>query len=132
MQEDLGHITSIACLPSHPASRDAFDDNDITSSAEAELAHACRESMATDALRSGSNVQGSSAAQNVGPPASYSYAAALLLIHNLLLGLPVPASRQLVVAEPLLLTRELLPVKMHLMVFHLALMSQRILWLHCQ
>ncbi|KAG4386840.1 hypothetical protein AAZX31_11G133100 [Glycine max] len=33
--------------------------------------------MATDALRSGSNVQGSSAAQNVVPPASYSYAAAV-------------------------------------------------------
>ncbi|KAK7404548.1 hypothetical protein VNO78_05500 [Psophocarpus tetragonolobus] len=76
-QDDLGHNSSIACLPSRPASRNAFDDNDIISSAEAELAHVRRESVHTDVLRSGSNVQGLSAAQNIGPPASYSYAAAV-------------------------------------------------------
>ncbi|KAK7262492.1 hypothetical protein RJT34_30066 [Clitoria ternatea] len=69
-QGDLGRNTSITGPPSRPASRNAFDENDIISSAEAELAH-------VDALRSGSNVQGSSAAQNIGPQASYSYAAAL-------------------------------------------------------
>ncbi|RZB74534.1 pumilio homolog 2-like [Glycine soja] len=76
-QDDLGHNTSITRLPSRPASRNAFDENDIISSAEPELAHVRHESTPTDALRSGSNVQGSSAAQNVGLPASYSYAAAV-------------------------------------------------------
>ncbi|KAK7262488.1 hypothetical protein RJT34_30062 [Clitoria ternatea] len=71
-QDDLGRNTSVTGPPSRPASRNAFDENDIISSAEAELGH-----VATDALRSGSNVQGSSAAQNIGPQASYSYAAAL-------------------------------------------------------
>ncbi|KAL5169352.1 Pumilio 2 [Glycine soja] len=71
-QDDLGHNTSIARLPSRPSSRNAFDENDISSSADAELAHVHRESTPADVLRSGS-----SAAQNVGPPASYSYAAAV-------------------------------------------------------
>ncbi|KAK7404543.1 hypothetical protein VNO78_05495 [Psophocarpus tetragonolobus] len=76
-QDDLVHNSSIARLPSRPASRNAFDDNDIISSAEAELARVRRESTPTDTLRSGSNVQASSAAQNIGLPASYSYAAAV-------------------------------------------------------
>ncbi|XP_027345775.1 pumilio homolog 2-like [Abrus precatorius] len=76
-QDDLGRHTSVTGLPSRPSSRNAFDENDLMNSAEAELAHVRREPTATDALRSGSHVQGSSAAQNIGPPASYSYAAAL-------------------------------------------------------
>ena len=74
----MGRNTSVTSFPSRPASRNAYDENvDIISSAEAELAHLRRDSTTTDALRPGSNVQGSSAAQNIGPPASYSYAAAL-------------------------------------------------------
>ncbi|XP_004486985.1 pumilio homolog 2-like [Cicer arietinum] len=77
-QDDLGRATPVTGFPSRPASRNAFDENvEITSSAEAELAHLRHDSSVTDALRSGSNVQGSPAAQNVGPQASYSYAAAL-------------------------------------------------------
>ncbi|XP_020236837.1 pumilio homolog 2 [Cajanus cajan] len=76
-QDDLGRNTSVASIPSRPSSRNAFDENDIMGSAEAEMAHARREPTATDALRSGSNVQGSSAAQNIGQPTSYSYAAVL-------------------------------------------------------
>ncbi|XP_020214472.2 pumilio homolog 2, partial [Cajanus cajan] len=77
VQDDLGRNTSVTGLPSRPSSRNAFDENDIIGSAEADMAHVRRESAATDALRSGSNVQGSSAAQNIGQSASYSYAAAL-------------------------------------------------------
>ncbi|KAK7341667.1 hypothetical protein VNO80_24604 [Phaseolus coccineus] len=76
-QDDLVRNTSVTGPPSRPASRNAFDDNDIISPAEAELAHVRRESTTTDALRSGSNVQGSSVSQNTGLPASYSYAAAV-------------------------------------------------------
>ncbi|CAJ2660904.1 unnamed protein product [Trifolium pratense] len=77
-QDDMGRNTSVTGFPSRPASRNAFDENvDITSSAEAELAHLRHDSSSTDGLRSGSNVQGSSASQNIGPQASYSYAAAL-------------------------------------------------------
>ncbi|TKY48395.1 Pumilio-like 2 [Spatholobus suberectus] len=77
-QDDLGRNTSVTSFPSRPASRNAFDENvDIISSAESELAHLRRDSLATDTLRSGSNVQGSSAAQNTGPQASYTYAAAV-------------------------------------------------------
>ncbi|KAI4322121.1 hypothetical protein L6164_021841 [Bauhinia variegata] len=77
-QDDLGRTTPVTGLPSRPASRNAFDESvDIVSSAEAELAHLRHNSATADALRSGSNVQGSSAAQNIGPPTSYTYAAAL-------------------------------------------------------
>jgi pumilio RNA-binding family len=78
VQDDMGHNTSVTGFPSRPASRNAFDENvEITSSAEAELAHLRHDSSATDGLRFGSNVQGSPASQNAGPQASYSYAAAL-------------------------------------------------------
>ncbi|GAU17306.1 hypothetical protein TSUD_110230 [Trifolium subterraneum] len=77
-QDDLGRNTSVTGFPSRPASRNAFDENvETASSAEAELAHLRHDSPATDGLRSGSNVQGSSASQTVGSQASYSYAAAL-------------------------------------------------------
>ena len=74
----MGRNTSVTGFPSRPASRNAFDENaDTISSAEAELAHLRRDSSVTDALRPGSNVQGSSSAQNIGPQSSYTYAAAL-------------------------------------------------------
>ncbi|RZB62895.1 Pumilio-like 2 isoform A [Glycine soja] len=77
-QDDLGLNASVTGFPSRPASRNAFDENgDIISSVESELAHLRRDSLATDTLRSVSNVPVSSAAQNTGPQASYSYAAAL-------------------------------------------------------
>ncbi|KAL5082539.1 hypothetical protein RYX36_010960 [Vicia faba] len=77
-QDDLGRSSSVTGFPSRPASRNAFDENvEITSSAEAELAHLRHGSSATDGVRSGSNVQGSPVSQNVGTQASYSYAAAL-------------------------------------------------------
>ncbi|XP_061337907.1 pumilio homolog 2-like isoform X2 [Gastrolobium bilobum] len=53
-QDDLGRNNSVSGFPSRPASRNAFDEN-----------------------VDGSNVQGSSASQNIGPQASYTYAAAL-------------------------------------------------------
>ncbi|XP_057451661.1 pumilio homolog 2-like isoform X1 [Lotus japonicus] len=77
-QDDMGHKTTIAGFHSRPASRNAFDENvDIMTSAEADLADLCRDSSATDALRSGTNLQGSSATQNNGTQSSYTYAAAL-------------------------------------------------------
>ncbi|KMT05204.1 hypothetical protein BVRB_7g173490 [Beta vulgaris subsp. vulgaris] len=68
-QNDLGRSNPPSRHPSRPASRNAFDENvETLGSAEAELALLRRE---------GSNVQGSSASQNLTSPASYSYAAAL-------------------------------------------------------
>ncbi|CAJ2678890.1 pumilio homolog 2-like [Trifolium pratense] len=59
-QDDMERNTPVTGFPSRPASRNAFDENvDIISTSEAELSH------------------GSSATQNIGLPASYSYAAAL-------------------------------------------------------
>ena len=78
MQDDLERNTPVHGLPSRPSSRNAFNENDdMMSSAEAELAHLRHDSTTIDALRSGSNLQGSSAAQHIGPPSSYTYAAAL-------------------------------------------------------
>ncbi|XP_059660783.1 pumilio homolog 2-like isoform X2 [Cornus florida] len=77
-QDDLGRATSVSRHPSRPASRNAFDENTMTlASAEAELAHLRGELASADAIQAGVNVQNSSSAQNVGPSASYSYAAAL-------------------------------------------------------
>ncbi|CAB4282412.1 unnamed protein product [Prunus armeniaca] len=75
-QDDLGRASPVSGLPSRPASRNAFDEN-VDGSAEADLAHLHRDVMASDGLRSSANGQGSSAAQSMGPPSSYSYAAAL-------------------------------------------------------
>lgn len=78
MQDDLGRASPVSGLPSRPASRNAFDENvETLGSAEAELAHLRRELKTADALRTGANGQGSSAVQNMGPPSSYTYAAAL-------------------------------------------------------
>ncbi|GMH07399.1 hypothetical protein Nepgr_009239 [Nepenthes gracilis] len=67
-QDDLSHSNPASRIPSRPASRNAFDENETLDSAEAELAN----------LRHGSsNIRGPSAVQNVGVPASYTYAAAL-------------------------------------------------------
>ncbi|PQM43136.1 pumilio homolog 1 [Prunus yedoensis var. nudiflora] len=77
-QDDLGRASPVSGLPSRPASRNAFDENvDAVGSAEADPAHLRRDVMASDGLRSSANGQGSSAAQSMGPPSSYSYAAAL-------------------------------------------------------
>ncbi|XP_004507166.1 pumilio homolog 2-like [Cicer arietinum] len=71
-EDDMGRNTSVTGHPSRPASRNAFDENVdiISTTAEAELAHVRHDPT-------GSNVQGSSATQNIGLPASYSYAAVL-------------------------------------------------------
>ncbi|KAL2455068.1 Pumilio2 [Abeliophyllum distichum] len=77
-QDDLNRANPVSTHPSRPASRNAFDENaDPMSLAEAELAHTLRDLTSPDPIRSNSNIQGSSATQHVGPPASYSYAAAL-------------------------------------------------------
>ncbi|KAL2488914.1 Pumilio-like protein 2 [Forsythia ovata] len=77
-QDDLSRVTPVSRHPSRPVSRNAFDENvDNMGSAEAELAHMHRKLAASDPVRSASNIQTSSAAQHVGPSASYSYAAAL-------------------------------------------------------
>ncbi|KAK9280365.1 hypothetical protein L1049_014054 [Liquidambar formosana] len=77
-QDDLGRATPVSGHPSRPASRNAFDENvETLGSAEAELAPLRREMTSADALRSGANVQGSSVVQSNGPPASYTYAAAV-------------------------------------------------------
>ncbi|CAI9770860.1 unnamed protein product [Fraxinus pennsylvanica] len=77
-QDDFSRGTPVSRHPSRPVSRNAFDENvDNMGSAEAELAHMHHKLTSTNPVRSASNVQTSSAAQHIGPPASYSYAAAL-------------------------------------------------------
>ncbi|KAJ6408961.1 hypothetical protein OIU84_008625 [Salix udensis] len=77
-QDDLSRTTLVAAPPSRPASCNAFNENvETIGSAEAELAHLRRELSSADTLRSRANDQGSSSAQNIGQPSSYSYAAAL-------------------------------------------------------
>uniref|UniRef100_A0A5B6ZMF0 PUM-HD domain-containing protein n=1 Tax=Davidia involucrata TaxID=16924 RepID=A0A5B6ZMF0_DAVIN len=77
-QDDLGHATPVSGHPSRPASRNAFDENTETlASAETELAHLRSELASAESMRAGVNIKSSSAVQNVGQPASYSYAAAL-------------------------------------------------------
>ncbi|XAR58964.1 hypothetical protein NMG60_11014562 [Bertholletia excelsa] len=76
-QDDLSHATPASGHPSRPASRNAFENNQTLSAAEAELVHLRNELTSTDTMRSTMNAQSASAVQNVGPPASYSYAAAL-------------------------------------------------------
>lgn len=72
MQDDLGRATPVTGNPSRPASRNAFDESiESISSAEAELANLRHD------LKSGANVQGTSAVQTIGPPSSYTYAAVL-------------------------------------------------------
>ncbi|KAK9282909.1 hypothetical protein L1049_011134 [Liquidambar formosana] len=73
-QDDISH-TSVSRHPSRPASRNAFDDNVETS--DAQFAHLHNELASMDALRSGANIQGMSAVQNVGASASHTYASAL-------------------------------------------------------
>ncbi|KAH9661534.1 Pumilio [Citrus sinensis] len=71
-QDDLGRATPVTGNPSRPASRNAFDESiESISSAEAELANLRHD------LKSGANVQGTSAVQTIGPPSSYTYAAVL-------------------------------------------------------
>ncbi|KAL3850650.1 hypothetical protein ACJIZ3_012532 [Penstemon smallii] len=69
-QDDLNRSNSASRHPSRPASRNAFDENPSTmDSAEAELALLRRDLTSPDPMRSTSTAPG--------PPASYSYAAAL-------------------------------------------------------
>ncbi|GMI92167.1 pumilio 2 [Hibiscus trionum] len=75
-QADLGHSAPVTRIPSRPASRNAFDENfENLGSAESDLAHLQHELASADALRS--SVQGLSAVHTVGPPSSYTYAAAV-------------------------------------------------------
>ncbi|KAK6234890.1 hypothetical protein SCA6_010227 [Theobroma cacao] len=77
-QDDLGHSAPVTRIPSRPASRNAFDENfENVGSAESELAHLRRELTSGDTLRSSASGQGSSAVHSIGPPSSYSYAAAV-------------------------------------------------------
>ncbi|MBA0853938.1 hypothetical protein Goshw_024166 [Gossypium schwendimanii] len=77
-QDDLGHTAPVARIPSRPASRNAFDENfENVGSAESELAHLRRQLTSADPLRSSASGQGSSAVHNIGPPSSYTYAAAV-------------------------------------------------------
>ncbi|KAF2311877.1 hypothetical protein GH714_027091 [Hevea brasiliensis] len=72
-QDDLGRATPVTRQPSRPAN--AFNENvESVATAEAELAH-----LRCELSSAGSNGQGSSAVQNIGPPTSYSYAAAVVL-----------------------------------------------------
>ncbi|XWS28803.1 hypothetical protein CRYUN_Cryun25bG0102500 [Craigia yunnanensis] len=77
-QDDLGHSAPVTRIPSRPASRNAFDENfENVGSAESELVHLRRELTSTDTLRSSASGQGSSAVHTIGPPSSYTYAAAV-------------------------------------------------------
>ncbi|PHU16115.1 Pumilio -like protein 1 [Capsicum chinense] len=77
-QDDLSRVSPAPGPPSRPASRNAFDESsDGLGSAEAELSHLRHEFSTSDPLRPASNGQGSSAAQHVGAPTSFTYAAAL-------------------------------------------------------
>ncbi|XP_022874872.1 pumilio homolog 2-like isoform X2 [Olea europaea var. sylvestris] len=77
-QDDFARAAPVSRHPSRPASRNAFGENvDNIGSAEAELVHMRHKLTSADPVRSASNVQTSSASQHVGPPTSYSYAAAL-------------------------------------------------------
>ncbi|KAL3530783.1 hypothetical protein ACH5RR_010105 [Cinchona calisaya] len=77
-QDDLSRATSASGHPSRPTSRNALDQNaDHLGPAEAELAQIHRDLISTDPLRSTTRVQSVSGPQHVGPPTSYSYAAAL-------------------------------------------------------
>ncbi|KAK3007369.1 hypothetical protein RJ639_016045, partial [Escallonia herrerae] len=76
-QDDLNRAIPASGHPSRPASCNTYDETtEPLGSADAELAQLHRDLASVDAVRSGT-VQSSSAVQHVGPPASYSYAAAL-------------------------------------------------------
>ncbi|KAL6123682.1 hypothetical protein ACLB2K_076201 [Fragaria x ananassa] len=74
LQDDIQN-TSGSRHPSRPASRNAFDDGVETSDTQYAQMH--RDLAALDALRSGGNKQGFSAAQNFGSSGSHTYASAL-------------------------------------------------------
>ncbi|XP_052185635.1 pumilio homolog 2-like [Diospyros lotus] len=76
-QDDLGRTTPASGIPSRPTSRNAFENSETLGSAEAELSNLGSELGSKDTKQPSLNVQSSSAIQNVGPPTSYSYAAAL-------------------------------------------------------
>eukprot|EP00262_Sarcandra_glabra_P002266 TRINITY_DN12537_c0_g1_i1.p1 TRINITY_DN12537_c0_g1~~TRINITY_DN12537_c0_g1_i1.p1 ORF type:complete len:851 (+),score=167.04 TRINITY_DN12537_c0_g1_i1:426-2978(+) len=77
-QDDMGRATPASGLPSRPASRNAFSDSiDTLGSSEAHLAQLHHEMSSMDGLRSGANVQSMTGVQNIGAPASHTYASAL-------------------------------------------------------
>ncbi|XP_022752720.1 pumilio homolog 2-like [Durio zibethinus] len=77
-QDDLGHSAPVTRIPSRPASRNAFDEKfENVGSAESELAHLRRELTSADTLRSSASGQGLSVVHTIGPPSSYTYAAAV-------------------------------------------------------
>ncbi|CAK9135643.1 unnamed protein product [Ilex paraguariensis] len=75
IQDDISHSTSVSRHPSRPASCNAFDAS--VESSESDFTHLQHELASIDALRSGSNIQGASAVQNMGSSASHTYASAL-------------------------------------------------------
>ncbi|XP_040365431.1 pumilio homolog 1 isoform X2 [Rosa chinensis] len=74
LQDDIQNTTG-SRHPSRPASRNAFDDGVETSDTQYAQMH--RDLASLDALRSGGNKQGMSAAQNFGSSGSHTYASAL-------------------------------------------------------
>ncbi|XWS65967.1 hypothetical protein CRYUN_Cryun05aG0159200 [Craigia yunnanensis] len=74
-QDDMNHTMEISRYPSHPASRNAFDDGIETS--EAQFANLHHDLRSIDALRSRVNKPGMPLVQNVGSSASHTYASAL-------------------------------------------------------
>ncbi|XP_051134511.1 pumilio homolog 2-like [Andrographis paniculata] len=77
-QDDMSRAAPVSGHPSRPASRNTFDENSSgVGVTEADLAHLHRELTPLDPVHSAGKISSSSAAQLSGPPASYSYAAAL-------------------------------------------------------
>ncbi|KAF9595529.1 hypothetical protein IFM89_000617 [Coptis chinensis] len=75
-QDDLGRVNSVSGHLSRPASRNAFNDGvDTLVSTEAQLAH-LHQLASGDSMRS-TNGQGISGMQNIGGPASHTFASAL-------------------------------------------------------
>ncbi|XVF83716.1 hypothetical protein PTKIN_Ptkin16aG0514100 [Pterospermum kingtungense] len=73
--QDDNHATNVSRHPSHPASRNAFDDG--IESSEAQFANLHHDLRSVDALRSNANKPGMSSVHNAGSSASHTYAAAL-------------------------------------------------------
>lgn len=75
MQDDINHAKTVSRQPSRPASRNAFEDG--VESSDNQYSHMHHELGSRDAMRSGGNMQGMSAVQNIGSSASHTYASAL-------------------------------------------------------
>ncbi|XP_059666296.1 pumilio homolog 1-like isoform X2 [Cornus florida] len=75
IQDDASHATSVSRHPSRPATRNAFDES--VESSESHFAHLHNELASMDVSLSGANIQATPAVQNIGAPASHSYASAM-------------------------------------------------------